>query len=251
MKKHEFSAVIIDDEEHSREMVALLLKQLFPIIDLAGKADGIATGKQLISETLPDLVFLDIQLAEGTAFDMLKELPGVDAEIIFVTAYEQYAIQAIKAAALDYILKPVNKDEFTSAVNKALKKIETDRQARSVSGIVSRLDHKLGVRKVSIPTITGFSLVNVDDIIRCEASDNYTIVYFTNGSKTVVSRSMQEYDTELQPFGFVRIHHKHLINLGQMRSYAKGKGGGHVVMSDQVLLEVSARKRIELIKALS
>lgn len=242
-------AVIIDDEADGRNMIALLLAQFFPGIELAGQAENITQGHALISTTHPDLIFLDIEMPDGNAFDLLSLYNPLPADVILVTAYDHYAIKAIKSAVLDYLLKPVNKEEFIAAVNKALMKRKQEHN--NLSELLLSVQKHLVVRKIRIATLNGFMLANVDDIIRCEASGNYTIFVFTDRAHITACRSLGEYEEELKGYGFVRIHHKHLVNVNHIAEYNKGKkGGGYVIMHGKEILEVSARKKAELIRIL-
>lgn len=249
MKQPRYNALIIDDEEDGREYIAHYLELFFPSVNIAGKAGNIVTGQRMISDLQPDMIFMDVELGEGTGFDLLEQIPDNLSSVIFVTGHEHYALQAIKASALDYLLKPLNREEFEAAVTKAIRKADDRYYRQTIGGMMSRIQHNLGVRKITIPTITGFSLVEIDDIIRCEASDNYTVIYFARAPKIVVSRSLHDYEEELSDYSFIRIHHKHLINLRHVKEYAKGKGGGTVLLDDGTILEVSVRKKPDLLNA--
>lgn len=245
MKPYPYKAVIIDDEEDGRHIIALLLQQLFPNIRLAGQADSVETAQGLIREQQPDIIFLDVELPDGTGFDVLASAGNIHAQVIMVTAYDHYALKAIKASVLDFVLKPLNKQELKDAVNKALiRHHENQEQHRDIADLLSRFQSRMMIRKIRLPTVHGFSLADIDKIIRCEASNNYTTLYFSDQSPVVVSRTLSDFETELKDYGFVRIHHKHLINAGQIAEYLKGKnGGGYVVMRDRVQLQVSVRKK--------
>lgn len=248
MKTSTYKAVIIDDEEDGRHIIALLLQQLFPHILVVGQADSVDTAVVLIHTQNPDIIFLDVELQDGTGFDVLTAAGNLAAQVIMVTAYDHYALKAIKASVLDFILKPVNKEELKDAVHKALiQHHENQEQHRDMAGIadlLARFQNRMMIRKIRIPTIHGFSLADIDKIIRCEASNNYTTLHFSDQAPVIVSRTLAEFEAELKDYGFVRIHHKHLINAGQISEYLKGKGGGgYVVMRDRVQLEVSVRKK--------
>lgn len=244
------NAVIIDDEIDGRNIITYLLSRFFPDIRLTGTAESIAEGGELIRASEPDLVFLDVELTDGTAFDLLARCNNWQGQVILITAHDHYALKAIKASVLDYLLKPVDEEEFVVAVNKALMKKAQHDQAGSSALLLDVYRH-LMIRKVRIPTLNGFTLVNIDDIIRCEASGNYTILFFTNQSPVTACRKLGEYETELKGYGFIRIHKKHLVNISQIIEYNKGKGGGgYVTLHRREVLEVSARKKAELLSAL-
>lgn len=248
MDMQSYKAAIIDDEEDAREIIALLLSQYFPDIEVIDKLGSIQAATRSIPAHDPDIIFLDIEMGDGTGFDLLERLPGFNGIIIFITAFDNYAIKAIKASASDYILKPLNRDEFRQAVNKALGKLELRPAEQDYAAM---LQVQAGeVRKIGIPNLTGYSFVEVDTIVRCEADGNYCVVYFTKNPKVLVSKPLSHFENDLKKFGFMRIHHKHLVNLHHVINYSKGKGGGYITMSDNAQLEVSARKKHALLKIL-
>jgi two-component system, LytTR family, response regulator len=242
-------AVIIDDEADGRNILALLLEQHFPFLQLNGFAENVMKGVKLVREVKPDLIFLDIEMPDGTGFDLLSTCSDIQSHVILVTAHNHYALKAIKASVLDYLLKPVNREEFIVAVNKALNKYKKEDKT-DLSLLLESVNRHLTIRKVRIPTLSGFSLVNADDIVHCEASGNYTIINFENHTKIVASQALGEYEAELKNYGFVRIHHKHLININKVLEYNKGKaGGGFVTLAGREVLEVSARRKANFIHA--
>lgn len=251
MKTQKCRALIVDDEPDAREMIAFLLEEMFPDIEISGKAESIARAHELLKSEEPEIIFLDIELHDGTGFDLLESFSQLSASVIFVSAYDHYAIKAIKASASDYILKPMNRDEFRQAVERVLSKIEKQFYQRNLEEFNVQLRQQGDVHRVGIPTLTGLNLVEVDHIIRCEANGNYTTVYFTNSSRAIVSRTLAHFENELKDHGFMRIHHKHLVNLRQVNTYSKGKGGGMIIMHDKAVLEVSARKKGALLKTIS
>lgn len=251
MSTHFYNCFIIDDDEYSKQFIRHLLKASFPEISITGQAGTVADAIQLLSETVPDIIFLDVELPDGTGFDILRHYGSLDAQVILITAFDHYAMKAIKASVIDYVLKPVNENEFKSAVNKALAKCrDKDKPANDFSELLTRFHNQMIIRKIKIPTLHGFTIADIDDIIRCEATDNYTILFFNKEAPKTVSRTLAVYEEELKDYGFIRIHHKHLINIRQITEYNKGKsGGGYVVMKDKVVLEVSVRKKDQLLHA--
>jgi len=247
METPPLNIILIDDEADGRAMISLLLQQLFPSLHVAAQADSAAAGLDLILGLKPDLVFLDVEMPDGTAFDVLSACQGSNTRFILVTAHHQYAIRALRASVLDYLLKPIDREEFRTAVDKALRQLRQP-SSQDLSDLLLNMQKLFTIRKVRIPTLSGFLLVNADDIVRCEASGNYTVVYFTDSSKTVASRPLADYEAELKAYGFVRIHHKHLININQVLEYHKGKSGGYVTLLNREMLEVSARKKTDLIR---
>jgi two-component system LytT family response regulator len=243
METPHYKAIIVDDEEDAREIIALLLHDYYPGIEVAAKIDTVASAVRLIPQHEPDIVFLDIEMGDSTGFDLLHCLPGFNGLVVFITAYNQYAIKAIKASAADYLLKPLTREEFTDAVNKVVEKLE-QRKAQLTQA-------PPGVRKIGIPSLTGYDFVDVDSIMRCEADGNYSALYFTKAPKVLVSKPLSYFENDLRKYGFMRIHHKHLVNLNQVINYSKGKSGGYITMSDGAQLEVSVRKKPLLLKALA
>lgn len=250
MEKTSIRAVIIDDETDGRNIIAHLANRFFPEIQLAGQAKNVAQGLALINATEPDLIFLDIEMPDGNAFDLLSACGDLRAQVILVTAYSHYAIKAIRASILDYLLKPITKDEFETAVGKALTKIR-EHLVLAPDALMATLCKHLTLRKVRIPTLSGFTLIDVDDIVRCEASGSYTSIFFSDHKSVLACRKLGEYEAELKQYGFIRIHHKHLININQIIEYNKGdKGGGYITLKGRETFEVSARKKTELLHLL-
>lgn len=235
--KTKIQACIIDDERDGRDYISLLLENEFPDVQIVFQAASIEEASGYLVKKSPDILFLDIQLSDGTAFDLLSKLKEVPSEIIFITAYENFAIQAIKNGATDYLLKPINKIDFIIAVNKALENIKKNKSLQSVH---------FQNNKISLPSLQGFKIVNISDVIRCEADSSYTTFHFTDKSKIVVSKTMHEFEDLLSEHNFFRIHHKHLINLSHLKEYIKGKGG-QVIMTDDSVLDVSVRKKNDFI----
>lgn len=251
MSTHIYNCFIIDDDEHSKQFLLHLIKASFPELHVIGQAGTVADAVTLLSETVPDIIFLDVELPDGTGFDILRQHISLSSQVILITAFDQYALKAIKASVIDYVLKPVNENEFRSAVQKALTKCrDNDKPVNDFSELLTRFHNQMIVRKIKLPTLHGFILADIDDITRCEATDNYTILYFDKQGPKTVSRTLATYEEELKDYGFIRIHHKHLINIRQVAEYNKGKiGGGYVVMKDKVVLQVSVRKKDQLLHA--
>ncbi|ROI00019.1 LytR/AlgR family response regulator transcription factor [Chryseobacterium daecheongense] len=231
--KTKIQACIIDDEQDGRDYISLLLENEFPDVQIVFQAASIDEAYVYLIKNTPDILFLDIQLSDGTAFDLLAKLKEISSQIIFITAYENFAIQAIKNGATDYLLKPIKKVDFIIAVNKAMENIRKNKTVQSNS---------LQNNKISLPSLQGFKMINIGDIIRCEADSSYTTFYLTDKSKIVVSKTMHEFEELLSEHHFFRIHHKHLINLSHLKEYIKGKGG-QVIMTDDSVLDVSVRKK--------
>lgn len=236
-------ALIIDDEKSSRDTLRGFVENYCEGIQIIDEAETAEQGIEQIKNLQPQLIFLDIELPLGSGFDLLEACKHANFEVIFTTAHDQYALQAIKVCALDYLLKPINAADLINAVSKI--------RQRNLSGItqpqigafvenISNLNKQLS--NVVLPTMDGFTVVKISDIIRCEADKNYTFFIFTNKEKILVSKTLKEYDELLHDLDFIRVHQSHLINASHVQRYIKGSGG-YVKMSDDSLIEVSRRKK--------
>ena len=243
-------AIIIDDERHARESIKLILEKHHANVEILGMAESVAEAIIKIKEFHPDLIFLDIDMPDGNGFEVIEAFDNPDFEVIFVTAYGNYAIKAIKISALDYIVKPIEPSELLDAVHKAHVKKQNPGTTHKQLKIFKDQNKKVNTDKVVLPTEEGYVFVELKDIIRCEADSNYTKFYLSNGSKILVSRTLKEYDDILSENSFFRIHNSHLINLSHVRRYLKGKGG-FVILSDGSSVEVSVRKKSEFLEVFS
>ena len=245
-------AVIIDDEKNGRDIVKQYLSFYCEDIDVIGEANSVESGYELLTTQTPDIVFLDIQMQDGTGFNLLEKLPQRNFKVIFVTAYDQFALKAIKFSASDYILKPVEPDEFVDAVERVKSELEKQNQAKD-----NRIDELLLISKkndftkVGLPTSEGIQFVKVDDIVRCEADGPYTQVFMTTGERVMVSKNLKIYEELFANNNFLRVHKSHLINTSYIDKYMNGGGdGGSVAMADGSVVEVSRRKKEELLSML-
>lgn len=245
-------AIIIDDESHCIEYLRNLLRDEFAEkIKLTGTAQTVNEGIKLISVLQPDLVFLDVQIGDKTGFDLLRQLNEINFEVIFTTAYEKYAIQAIKFSALDYLLKPIDKEDMEIAINKLFGEISKKITAAKLDTLLYNLERKNGgLKKIIVPTTTGFEFLNVANIVRCESHINYTTIFLEDNKKLLVAKTLKEFEEMLAEHHFFRIHNSHLINLAAVKSYHKGKGGS-VILSDGTEIEVSTRRKEDFLKELS
>ena len=247
-------AIIVDDEQHSaNRLEGLLAKYCKQSVRLAGNCSTVEDGLKAIKLLQPQLVFLDVQIHDQTGFDLLQQVPEKNFEVIFVTAYEKYAIQAFKFSAVDYLLKPVDPDDLKQAVEKLNKKKPVDELARKFDTLlenVEQLKQYTPPKKIVVPTINGFELLPVIDILRCQSDINYTTIFMKDRQKLVVAKTLKEFEEMLEEFNFFRIHNSHLVNLAYIKSYHKGKGGS-VIMVDGSEIEVSTRRKDDFIKKLS
>ena len=243
MFRESISAFIVDDEFHSREVIRLLLERKFPEIKIAGQADNVIKAIEAIEHTQPNLLFLDVQLKNETGFDLLDKIQNINFEIIFTTAYQEFAVKAIRYSALDYLIKPIDGDEFQKAVEKTNKRIQL--QKLYTNAQVQLLTHNLKTNKqiagkLAIPTAEGLVFVTIGDIIYCSGTSNYTNIFTGNGAKLISSHTLKFYEEMLKDSGFFRVHKSYLINLSHIQKYMKGEGG-IVIMSNGHEIEIARR----------
>jgi two-component system, LytTR family, response regulator len=242
------NCIIIDDEANNIEILSSLLAKNCVGINIIATALNADKGIDLIEKHKPDLLFLDIQMPGKSGFDLLKSLPRINFEIIFITAFDQYGIQAIKFSALDYLLKPVIINELKSAVQKAREKIIAKQKNASIENLLDYMSSgQKGIPKIALPTLTETRYVKVDDILRCEASDNYTSFYLQNNEKILVCKTLKEYAELLGPHNFIRTHQSHLVNINFVKSLLK-EDGGMLLLTNSDKVPIS-RQNKESVKA--
>lgn len=245
------NAIVIDDEPLNALNLQRLLEHYCPEVTVAGVAHNADDGINLIITKNPDLVFLDIRMPDKNGFDMLRELRSPSFELIFVTAFDQYGIQAVKFAALDYLLKPLNIDELKAAVAKACNRILQKKQNVQLEYLVEIL--KQGQMKddhrIALPSAKETRFVYTRDITRCESTNSYTTFFMKDGEKIVVSVSIYEYEEMLASYGFLRSHQSHLVNRKFVKSLVR-ESGGYLLMSDGSQVPVSRQRRDEVRKGL-
>lgn len=240
-------AVIIDDEEASRETLRNYLSKYCEDVEIGAMADAVKTGLEAIKKVKPDMVFLDIEMPYGNAFDLLEQLDEIDFEIIFVTAYSNYAIKALNMSAAYYILKPVNIEELEEAVDKIRQNRKDNKEAFHTRILLENVKHAHNqLHKIVLPQLDGFEVVQVKDIMRCEAQDNFTRFYMSDGTKYMICRTLKFFDELLAEFDFLRVHKSHLVNLQHVVKYKKGKGG-QVHLVDGSVVDVSATQKKNLL----
>lgn len=241
MKK--IRSIIVDDEPGNIITMQEILKEYCPEIEIIGAASGIDEAYDVINETEPELVFLDIEMPPGNAFDLLDRLSPINFEIIFVTAFDDYAIKAFKYAALDYILKPVNIIEIQASVKRVASELSKQHVNSRIGFLLDNI--KMGnqsAQKIGFPTMDGYYFEKIENIMYLHAEGSYTHVFIKGGKKEIVSRTLKEFDTILPEAMFCRIHNSYIVNMTYISKYIKGKGGS-VVLEDGTSIEVSARKK--------
>jgi len=242
--------VIIEDEENSRIILNDMLNQHFKNVEVLASCKNIEEGRAAIEQLHPELVISDIELDGNSVFEMLQQLHEINFEIIFTTAFEKYAIQAIKFSALDYLLKPFSKEELSEALNHYHQKQNKQHSSQQFDALFHNLKHfQSDLKKIALPTSNGLTIIPVKDIIRCEAEVNYTQFFLVQKNKMLVTKTLNEYDELLNDYDFIRVHNSHLINLHQVKNDSRGEGGT-VIMSDGSSVDVSRRKKEEFLKRL-
>lgn len=246
------NAVIIDDEQNNIDNLTLLLRKNCSIVNVDATALNVADGQKIIIQHKPALVFLDIQMPGGSGFDLLKALPRQSFEVIFVTAYDQYAIQAIKFAAVDYLLKPINTDDLKQAVEKATERINNKKQNLQLENLVDLLQHQHNKdeHRIALPTFKEIRFIAVRNITRCESHNNYSTFFLLGGEKILVSKPIYEYEEILGSYGFIRCQQSHLVNKKFIRSWVK-TDGGYLLLEDGSQIPVSKNKKEQVRAALA
>ncbi|NMM47428.1 LytR/AlgR family response regulator transcription factor [Marinigracilibium pacificum] len=243
------SSIIVDDESRSRESLQILLTDFCEGVEVVSLCQNVKEGIEAIELHDPDIVFLDIQMQRETGFDLLASFKEINFEIIFTTAYSDYAIKAFQFCALDYLLKPIDVQDLQNAITKVKAKQNKDVDKRLEILLQNLKHHSTKLNKIALPCNDGLIFIEISDILYCEASSNYTKIYTIEGKNFLVSKTLKEYENMLGDHNFFRIHHTHLVNLNFIQKYVRGEGG-HVVMNDGTILNVSKRKKEGFIRKL-
>ncbi|MET7029689.1 LytR/AlgR family response regulator transcription factor [Sediminicola luteus] len=233
------TALIIEDEANSREILRNYLAKYCKNVSVLGEAATIKEGLVLLNKNNPDMVFLDVEMPYGNAFDLLDQLPDRTFETIFVTAYNQYAMDALNHHAAYYLMKPIDIDELVKSVAYVaeVKERENALEDKILTPVINRVDGK-----ITLPQQDGFQVLNVSDILYCKADDNYTEIYLEN-QRLVVSKTLKYFEEALSDFAFARIHKSYLVNVNEVVKYKKGKGGSVVISNGKELLVSASRKQ--------
>ena len=245
------TSIIVDDEEKSRIALRNMLNRHCPNVEVLELCESVDAAVQAIEKMKPQIVFLDVEMPHHNGFTVFDRIRIPQFKVIFTTAYDQYAIRAIKFSALDYLLKPIDVDELKGAVHRfeqgafGVKKQDVD-----LNLLMSTLNLRNKSAKIAVPTFDGLQMLHIEDIVKCTADESYTHISMLNGSKIVVSRILKEFEDLLSGYNFLRVHNSSLINLAHVKKYVKGEGG-YVVMVNDESVEVSRRKKNELLQHLS
>lgn len=236
-------ALIVDDELSNQENLQQLLKSYandVHVCAVTGTVDEAATAIKLHQ---PELLFLDIQLYDQSGFDLLKQLDEINFEIIFVTAYDQYGIQAVKFAALDYLLKPIDIDELAAAVNKARKAVQQKNKNERLGHLLEYLKEENPTSpRIALPLFSETRYVSINDIVHCKADNTYTLFMLTNGEQVLVSKTLKEYADMLAGYSFLRTHQSYLVNIDYIKSWLR-EDGGTLLLKDNTKIPVSKLNR--------
>jgi len=241
-------AILIDDEGHCLDTLSMMLTDYCPQVQVMERCGSAKDGLVAIEKHQPAIVFLDIEMPIMNGFELLEMFPELPFAVVFTTSYDQYAIKAIRFSALDYLLKPINPKELVTAVHK----IQIQKQlpsAEQFQMLMSQVNHKEpGFYKIAVPTSEGYELFPAEQVISCEANDNYTYLFLKNKNKIIACRNLKEMEEQLQDFNFfVRVHHSYMVNLNEVTKYVRGEGG-YLIMSDGSTVNVSRSRKEALLK---
>ena len=236
------NAVIIDDEQNNIDNLKSLLHLHCTEVEISGTASDAKEGKKIILHNHPDLVFLDIQMPEENGFELLQSLTNYSFDVIFVTAFDQYGIKAVKFAAIDYLLKPINVDELQIAVRKVIDKKQGANQNDQLQNLMKLLRENQQEHRIALPSSHEIRYAKPSDIIRCESSNNYTTFHFVSGEKLLISKPIYFYEEVLQDYNFIRCHQSHLVNKKFITSFIK-EDSGYLLLESGTKLPVSKSKK--------
>jgi two-component system LytT family response regulator len=240
--------VVIEDEKYSRSILLQMIKEHCPQINVVAEADSVRTGLAALAEHKPQIVFLDIELQSETSFEILERLPEINFELIFTTAFDHYALKAIKFCAIDYLLKPIDLNDLQIAVAKAERRLSRDYLNKNLEALLDNIKSgSQNSHKIALPTLEGLLFVNVRDIIYCESNGPYTRFFLKQPEQIMTSKHLKEYEELLTGYGFFRIHKSHLVNLQEIKKYIRGEGG-QIVMSNGAALGVSKQRKEDFLK---
>ena len=238
-------AIIVDDEQHCSDRVAKLLQGYRDTLMLVATCNSLSSAKKAISELSPDVVFLDVQLQAHTGFELLSQLPKVEFQVVFTTAYDSYAVEAFRFSALDYLLKPIDEDEFEQTVGKIKQMAAQKETAGRLETLFHNFEHQMvGMKKLAIPGQDYHTIVNVNDIIRCQSDSNYTHIFTISDKKITATKTLKYFEELIQSPQFFRVHKSHYINIAHVKKYIKGKNA-HVQMADGAKVEIAVRRKDE------
>lgn len=234
---------ILDDELHSVESLALHLDELFPDFEIVYKSNKVQEAIHRLPNMDIDLLFLDIEMPGMNGFQLLEQLKDRKFDVIFITAYSEYAIQAFKAKAINYLLKPIDEEELEVAINKWLESYKDTSYSNKIESLIDYLkkDGKMK-SKISVPVMDGFEFVEINDIVYCQSNNNYTQIHLKSGEKLTVSRTLKGVEEILNAYFFIRVHQSYIINPNYLHKYSRSEGG-YLVLNDDIRIPISNAKR--------
>ncbi len=236
--------LIVDDNKNIRSLIKSMLIPEFPQLDLSHEASSCSDAVRICNELQPCLIFLDIELGEQSGFEFLDLTSHKNFRLIFISAFDSFAVKAFKVNAVDYILKPFSKEELVNAVHKALDHPYYSDMKESISLLVESIQGE--TNRLALPTSQGFEFFDITNLIRCESDRNYTVFYFKSSKPVTVSRNLKQYEELLSKKGFVRVHASHIINIREIKAYHKGNGG-YVILSDNSKIDISKSRKEEFL----
>lgn len=246
-----YKALIVEDEALSRDFLKNLAEEFCPQIEVAGTAANVEDAVSFINQHQPDIVFMDIEMQSGTGFDVLLRIKQPSFRVIFTTAYDHYAIKAIRFSAIDYLLKPINLEELQLAVERAVESLRQKDENNKISLLIRNLSRPTGEDfSISLATSDGIEFVQLSNIIRLEANGPYTVFFMKDSPKIMVSKNLKEYELMLNGHGFFRVHNSHIINLKKVKKMVK-TDGGYAVMEDESLIAISPKKKEEFLQLIA
>ena len=242
------SSIIVDDEKHSRETLKNLVNEFCDDVQVIDCVENVSQAVHAIRTHRPDIVFLDIELQTGTGFDVLEKIQDLEFDVIFTTAFEQYAVKAIKISSLEYLLKPVDIEELRLAVEKARKKKDKTLQKKKLENLLANLkQQQLGLNKICLPTSEGVEFVDIEDILYCKAEGSYTLFKLNNNDSLLVSKHLKEFENILSDQYFMRVHNSFLINLKGVKKYIRSDGG-YILMTNNDPVSISRSKKDDFLR---
>lgn len=241
-------AIIIDDEHYCCEILAGMLEADCPDVNVVNISNNGADALKAIRQLSPGIVFLDVEMPRMNGFEMLEHLDRTDFHLIFTTSYDQYALKAIRFSAIDYLLKPIDREELKAAVQKVKDRFQAP-IPQQLELLMEKLRQPSTINKIALPTMEGLQMIPIDNIISCESDDNYTILKLKGGKKLLVTRSLKDIEENLEQKSFIRVHRSYLVNLNEIEKYIKGEGG-YLVMSDGTTIDVARNKKEVLMRKL-
>jgi len=242
-------AIIIEDEPNSCEALVTLLERYCPEVNVTAIYNNGQDALNAIRQQQPDLLFLDVEMPKMNGFELLEQLPSVNFDLIFTTSYDKYALKAIRFSAIDYLLKPIDREELQKAVQKVIQRSQKP-IAQQLEILLQKMSNpSKPISKIAMPTMEGLQMIPVDSIISCESDSNYTILHLKDKQKLIVSRTLKDIEDLLEEHSFSRVHHSYMVNLNEIQKYIKGEGG-YLLMSDGSTVDVSRSKKEILLKKL-